>query len=177
MSELLFDGKKVYFSGSIKGAPEPDPHFAWKLVQYIGERGADVLSEHVVARSQAEMDQIRALRSGLEMQEMLADPEPWFRVSDQDNIWVDEATHMVALVNAPSHGVGMEIGRAILKPERGLNRTPVLALIHRNLLDSLSYMIRGISPEKAAFQLRTYQDLAEAQAHTHDFLLETQLHS
>ena len=45
-----FTGKKVYYSGSISGVPEPDPEFAWKLVRYMIDNGADVLSERVAAR-------------------------------------------------------------------------------------------------------------------------------
>lgn len=169
--ERPFEGTKVYFSGSIKGAPEADPHFAWHLVQYMGQKGADVLSEHVAGRSQAEMDAIRAVRTGQIIQEMLEKPVPWIDIRRQDNIWVDEATHMVALVNAPSLGVGMELERTILKPSRGLNLTPILALMHEDLLGQLSYMVRGITPEEAAFHLRTYRDLEEAQSHIDGFLM------
>lgn len=168
--ERPFEGRKVYFSGSIKGAPEREPHFAWELVRFMGEGGADVLSEHVAARTQQERDFVRAARTGKLLDEMLAEPEPWWDIRRQDNVWVDEATHVVALVNAPSLGVGMEIERAILKPSRGLNETPILALIHAELLESLSYMVRGITSEEAAFQLRTYYDLAEAQAVVTEFL-------
>ena len=165
-----FHGRKVYFSGSIKGAPEPDPHFAWKLVQYMAHGGADVLSEHVAARSRDEMDTVYAARTGQVIQEMLAEPEPWWGIREQDNAWVDEASHMVALVNAPSLGVGMEIERALTKPHRGLNETPILGLIHADLLDSLSYMVRWISSEEAAFQLQEYTSLHDAQRHVGRFL-------
>lgn len=169
--ERPFEGKKVYFSGSIKGATEADPHFAWHLVQYMGQKGANVLSEHVAARTREEMDEIRAARTGQIIEEMLAQPEPWFDIRRQDNEWVDQATHVVALVNAPSLGVGMEIERAILKPERGLPLTPILALMHEDLLGRLSYMVRGITPEEADFHLKLYSTLPEAQKHIDNFLL------
>jgi len=171
--EMPFKDLKVYYSGSIKGAPEAEPDFPWQLVQYMGKGGADVLSEHVAARSQQEMDEIRAKRWGMEIQEMLSQPEPWFGIRKKDIEWVDEATHVVALVNAPSHGVGMEIERAILKPERGLNETPILCLVHEQMIDKLSYMIRGVAEsESPTFQLETYTSLEDAKAIIHDFLTD-----
>ncbi|MEK7526093.1 MAG: hypothetical protein AAB546_01285, partial [Patescibacteria group bacterium] len=102
----------------------------------------------------------------------LAKPEPWLLIRKQDNEWVDQATHLVAVVNAPSHGVGMEIERAILKPQRGLNETPILCLIHETLLDKLSFMVRGVSEdEHPSFHLKTYTNLQEAQNTVHDFLI------
>ncbi len=171
LAENPYQGLKVYFSGSIRGVPEPDPEFAWQLVQFMASGGADVLSEHVAARSQQEMDSIRARRIGLTIQEMLADPEPWFLIREQDIDWVDEATHVVALVNAPSHGVGMEIQRALDKPAMGMNRTPILALIHENLLEPMSRMVRGVRPTKhPEYFLKTYQSLTDAQTATDQFL-------
>ncbi len=170
-NNVPFYGRLVYFSGSIKGAPESDPEFAWKLVQYMGINGADVLSEHVAARNQEEMDQIRARRTGQEIQEMLAQQEPWFGIRKKDTEWVDQASHVVALVNAASHGVGMEIERAILKPRMGLNVTPILCLVHEQVLDRLSYMIKGVSKEECpVFYLNTYTDIKNAQSIVYSFL-------
>jgi hypothetical protein len=75
---------------------------------------------------------------------------------------------VVALVNGPSHGVGMEIERALLKPERGLPLTPILCLIRADLLEKLTWMIRGIKQE--GFYLKTYTDLDSAQKIIFDFL-------
>ncbi len=166
-----FEGLKVYYSGSIKGTPELDPQFPWKLVQYMSENGADVLSEHVAARSQLEMDEIRARRIGISIQEYNEDPHPWVAVRRQDIAWVDQATHLVALVNAPSLGVGMEIQRALDKPKMGLNKTLILCLIQEEIAPRLSFMVRGITSEESPeFQLQTYQNLQQAQSHIFDFL-------
>lgn len=174
--EKPFEGLQVYYSGSIKGVPEAEPDFPWQLVQYMGKGGADVLSEHVAARNQQEMDEIRARRWGMEVQEMLAQPEPWFGIRRNDIEWVDQVTHVVALVNAPSHGVGMEIERAILKPERGLNETPILCLVHKQMLDKLSFMVRGVTEDESPrFQLRTYSHLEDAKIVIHDFLTDNKL--
>jgi hypothetical protein len=168
-SEKPFHDKIVYYSGSIKGAPELDPDFAWKLVQFMSENGADVLSEHVAARDMEEMDRIRAARLGERFhREIKNHPEPHIGIRRLDLEWVEAATHMVALVNAPSHGVGIEIEHAILKPQLGLNFTPILCLIHEDNLDKLSPMIRGVVEE--GFYISTYSDLISAQENIHDFL-------
>ncbi|OGM09117.1 hypothetical protein A2Z67_05925 [Candidatus Woesebacteria bacterium RBG_13_36_22] len=170
-AERIFDGKRVYYSGSIKGAPEIEPDFAWQLVQYMIENGANVLSEHVAARNQQEMDEVRARNLGMSVQEMLKQPEPWFGIRRQDLKWVEEATHVVAVVNAPSHGVGMELQHAILKPRLGLNVTPMLCLVHEQLNDKLSFMVRGVSKnESPYFFLETYKDLEAAKSSVEKFL-------
>lgn len=165
---------KVYFSGSIRGVPEPDPEFAWKLVRFMATGGADVLSEHVAARNQIEMDTIRARRIGLTIKAMLSQPEPSIPIRRQDIKWVDQATHFVALVNAASHGVGMEIQRALDKPAMGLNRTPILSLIHESLFEPMSMMVRGVDPiESPQYYLKTYASLLDAQITVDQFLRGT----
>jgi len=160
---MKFDDKiKVYFSGSIKGTPEPDLEFAWKLVRYMDEIGVDVLSEHVAGRNREEMDSVFAIRTGKTIEELQKDSEPWFGIRKQDMEWVDEATHVVALVNAPSFGVGMELQRALE------NKTPILCLVSEDSFSKLSYMIRGITQEY--FLLKTYKNLDEAKAHIYSFL-------
>lgn len=171
-NEKPFIGMKIYYSGSIKGVPETDPDFAWNLVQFMKSGGANVLSEHVAARNQHEMDEVRAKNVGMDITEMLSLPDPWIFVRKKDIKWVDEATHVVALVNSPSHGVGMEIERAILKPERGLNETPILCLVHEQLINKISFMLRGVSKEECPkFSLRTYSSMEEAKNIINDFLI------
>ena len=137
----------------------------------MSQNGADVLSEHVAARNQEEMNEIRARRIGITIQQLKDDPKPWINIRHQDMKWVDEATHFVALVNSPSHGVGMEIQRAIDKPKLGMNETPILCLIHSEMFSKLSFMIRGVAPEESSvFQIRIYKNLEQAQEYIFDFL-------
>jgi hypothetical protein len=168
--EKPFEGTKVYYSGSIRGVANPETDFAYKLVNHMLENGADVLSEHVGARTQEEMDEVFLRRSGMDRRTI---EEPWFTAREVDMKWVDEATHLVALVNGPSHGVGMEIERAILKPERGLNQTPILCLVQEDLTDKLTWMVKGISKEESpTFSLKTYTDLEDAREKISIFLTE-----
>ncbi len=165
----IFSGLNIYYSGSIRGVPESDPEFPWKLVQFMIQNGADVLSEHVAARNKDEMVKIFAKRSGHNRYEEI---EPWWIAREVDMRWVDEATHVVALVNGSSHGVGMELERAIHKPERGLNETPILCLIREDLLPGLSSMIRGVSKkEHPKFYIKTYSDFKSATDLINEFLL------
>lgn len=174
--EKPFAGTFVYYSGSIKGVKETDPDFAWQLVQYMSKQGTDVLSEHVAARTLEEMETIRARRCGLNIDELLLIKQSeqgskFLRQKDLE--WVHQATHVVALVNGPSHGVGMEIQEALRKPQLGFNHTPILCLVHQDILQSLSGMVKGISPEvdgEIEFYLKTYKDLSEAKLIIHDFL-------
>jgi len=170
----VFKDLKVYYSGSIKGVPEKDPEFAWKLIQYLIENGANVLSEHVSGRNREEMDQILAKKTGKTIEEIKNDPQPQFTIRSQDLKWVDEATHMVALVNSPSLGVGMEIQRAIDKSKLGMNETPILCLVREDISSKLSFMVSGISSQESPkFKLSVYKDLEEAKKHIFDFLSET----
>ncbi len=175
-SEKPFAETKVYYSGSIKGVKETAPDFPWQLVQYIIEQGADVLSEHVAARTLEEMEIIRARKCGLDIDKLLLikQSEQWSRFLRQKDLeWVHQATHIVALVNGPSHGVGMEIQEALRKPQLGFNLTPILCLVHKDMINSLSGMVKGICPEvdgQVIFSLRTYQDLDEAKKIVYEFL-------
>lgn len=163
-----FSRKKIYYSGSIQGIKNLEPNFAWELVQFMISHGADVLSEHVAGRNQAELDEIFTKRSGY-VRKKLDNPEEIARKVDMG--WVDEATHLIALVNGPSHGVGMEIERALHKPSRGLNETPILCLVHEGLYNKLSWMIKGVIKDEAPqFRLTTYTDLKNAKEIVREFL-------
>ena len=86
--------------------------------------------------------------------------------------WVDEATHMVALVDSPSLGVGMEIERAVEKPHRGLKKTKILCLVQKDLLESLSYMVRGVTKKEASeYNLKPYNNLEDAKRLVYKFLI------
>jgi len=172
--EKVFKDLKVYYSGSVKGVPEKDPEFVWELVQYLIKNGADVLSEHVSGRNQEEKDQIFAKNTGKTIKEIKNDSQLQFTIRSQDIKWVDQATHVIALVNSPSLGVGMEIQRAIDKTKLGMNETPILCLVRQDIFPKLSFMIKGISSQESPkFKLSVYKDLEEAKKHIFNFLSET----
>lgn len=168
MNKKPFRGKRVYFSNSVTGVPDVNRDFGWKLVRYMKKNGAEVLSDFVGARSRKEH-----IKMFLEKTDFNRDkePNPWFFVRKTDTELVDIATHVVAIVNGPSYGVGMEIERAILKPQRGLGETPILCLVREDLLKDLSFMIRGVSRQEAPkFRLRTYKNLNEAENIISEFI-------
>lgn len=171
LENLPYAGKIVYYSGTIKGAPELDPELPWQIVRFMAKGGAYVNSEHVAARSKAEMDEIRARNVGTTVEKLLAEANPWFGIRKQDIAWVDESSHIVSLVNAASTGVGTEIQRALDWWYFRRQVKPILSLIHQDRLDSLSYMIRGINRvEHPAFNLKAYQDNDQALYHVDQFL-------
>lgn len=159
-----FERLKVYYSGSINGATEPDPDFSRKLVEYIVDGGGNVLSEHVSIRDPQQKDETFLKKSGIDIRHVSLE-EKRVIVRHQDLKWIDESDKVVVLANAPSHGVGIEIHESIIKEK------PVLCLIREDLFPKLSFMISGITPEEAPkFQLRTYHDLEQAKQHIFDFL-------
>jgi len=173
--ENIFKGIKIYYSGSIQGAAEMDREFPKKLVQFMQENGANVLSNHVALGDQKKANELLGQQIGIDF-ESISIEEKAKIIRHQDMAWVDEATHVVALVNSPSHGVGTEIQRALDKEKMGMNKTPILCLIKDDLKDKLSFMISGINTnESDVFYLRTYQNLEEAQKHIFDFLGKNRL--
>lgn len=160
-----FTGARVYFSGAIRGATLPFPDVTRRITRFLMQRGAEVLSEHVGADTLGARNHTFLARTGIDLTAVSA---PWEVVRRIDTGWVDSATHLIAVVDGPSHGVGMEIERALLKPERGLARTPILCLVHEELLEDLSWMIRGVS--SVDFHLQTYKDVDGAERLVGDFL-------
>ncbi|MCX6705336.1 MAG: hypothetical protein NT162_03310 [Candidatus Woesebacteria bacterium] len=168
--EKPFSGMKVYYSDSIKGIKNNDPEFAWDLVRFMTAGGADVLSEHVAGRTRDERNDIFLKRSGYDRRTI---DNPWFIGRKVDLEWVDAATHLIAVVDGPSHGVGMEIQRALDKPKMGLPKTPILCLVREENLENVTWMIRGISnSDSDSFELRSYTDGEDAKDIIYDFLLK-----
>lgn len=173
MAPKQFSECKVYYSGSIRGVPSADPEFPRQLVQYMIDNGADVLSEHVAARNDQERVAIFARRSGIDLLS-LSVPDRGKTARRVDLEWVRQATHVVAIVDSPSLGVGMELQYALDKPLRGLNRTPVLCLARHELLrdNRLSNMVIGVSVEESpVFYVKGYDNLGEAKETVSEFLL------
>jgi hypothetical protein len=167
-AERPFEGKEVYFSGPISAAGNSDLNLNWDLVQFMKDGGAHVLSEHVGGRSFDERNDIFLKNFGRDRR---MEPEPWFFVRGIDIAKVDAATHVVAIVNKPSLGIGIEVQRAIDKPKMGLNSTPILCLIQEEVLDELSFMVRGISREENPdFFLEIYKDDKDARKKIFNFL-------
>lgn len=86
--------------------------------------------------------------------------------------WVDECDYLIAVVDGPSHGVGMEIMRALMKEERGLNKTQILCLVHKETYPRLSWMIRGVPENYKNFSLEKYTNLKDAISLVEDFILK-----
>ncbi len=157
-----FQGKKVYFSAPIRGAREETPDLPKDLVEFMKKKGANVLSEFVVADFGEEMDKVLFKTTGIKFNET---EEPWVIARKIDFQWVDEANYLVAEVTSPSIGVGMEIQRAKDKKDLGLNHTKILCLCKQEVIDNdeLSWMIKGVTPkEHKDFYLVGYKTLSGA---------------
>ncbi len=173
--EKPFEGKKVYYSGSIRGIANSDPNFAWNLVQHMINNGANVLDEHVGARNREEMAEIFYKRSGIEIGAIEDKKEKAKVARRQDLKWDEEDDYLVALVTSPSLGVGIEIQHAILKPRLGLNKTPILFLVDRKVVDAdmLSNMVTGIDSEaeNVDYEIGIYENEEDAKRIITEFLI------
>lgn len=162
-----FKNKNIYYSGSIRGIIA-DPEIGKKIVTFLTENGAYVSSAHVAASSKEEMNRVFFERSG---KPPINNSTPSELAYEVDMKWVDEASHLIAIVDGPSFGVGMEIMRALKKPQCGLNSTPVLCLVNKDNLDKLSKMIRGANFEFGdMIQVRTYKDFKDTKKIITEFL-------
>ncbi|HYK08924.1 MAG TPA: hypothetical protein VEW42_05485 [Candidatus Eisenbacteria bacterium] len=174
--EQPFRGIKLYFSGSIGGIEEADYELPEQLTGYMQEKGATILDPQVAISARRKPDEFRSAMLGVqgissEEWDQLSPQEKDLRIYRKDMSLVDQATHVVALVNGISFGVGMELQRALDKPTLGKNLTPILGLIHTDNIDELSYrMIRGAAQKYPHFQLKTYASFEDATRAIHEFL-------
>jgi len=89
---------KIYFSGSIRGGRQ-DADLYKRLIDELKRHGT-VLTEHIGSHT---IDHSKTDR----------------HIHDEDMAWLRESDIVIAEVSTPSLGVGYEIGRAILRWERG----------------------------------------------------------
>lgn len=175
--ERPFEEKTVYFSGSIGGFGEVTSEFPEQLTAYMLGLGADILDPHVAISAKRKPDEFMAsmLRShGLSQEEWhrLSQQEKDLKIYEGDIAMVDRASHVVALVNGASFGVGMELQRALNKPALGQPLTPILGLVQKDQYDHLSLMVRGAAQKYPNFHLKTYASLTEAKQAIHEFLIK-----
>ena len=155
---MPFKGLKVYISTSLRGGLDPDFKLVQELAEYLKAKGAKILDEHVVKDKEQSFETLKR-RVKEDGEKLLYPEQPWFDIRRFDTKWVDEADLLIAFVNNPSLGVGMEIERALLRVERGLKPIPIICLVRKEKLDSLSWMVRGIKEEN--FYLIPYENSKE----------------
>lgn len=166
--EKPFQGKVVYFSASIRGALHPNPEVGYEIARLMVEGGAEVLDVVASGRNPEERIKIFIQENGFDPN---GDKDSWLKIEEMDVQMVDRSTHMVAIVDGPSHGVGNEIQRAVDNFEFGKRRTEILCLIQENGLESLSWMLRG-KLRYPNFQLKTYKDVEDAKRIVAGFLTQ-----
>ncbi len=167
----IFEGKRIYFSAPIKGVPNSNPYFIESIVKYLKDNGAVVLSEHVAGKNDEERNSMFIKESGINRL-ILENPSPVIRQTDIS--WVDEAGYLIAIVDTPSIGVGMEIQRALDKHKMGMNLTPVLCLVSEDRWEKeLSNMVKGISKtDSPSAEVMKYVSTDHAKRVARGFLLK-----
>lgn len=170
-SENLFQGKVIYYSGSIRGH-DADKELAYRIVAFMQENGANVLDPHVAARNAEERSRLFYETSGINIAAIKSRTKRAMVARKQDLEWVDKASHLVALVTDPSLGVGIEIEHTITKPRLGLNKTPMLFLVSEEIYkqDKFSNMILGINPREADYAVGVYKTEEDIQWMITEFL-------
>jgi len=167
-TERPFEGKDIYFSNSMQGVQNQELDFGWHVVQYLLENGANVLDQHVGGRNDKERDELFFKDNGFHLDR---GDKPWIAVEQADIKLVDKASHIVAFVDGPSHGVGSEVQRAIDLTEFGISRKEILCLIREDCLGGLSWMIKGKeSPKYSNLHLKVYKDIEDAKSKIFNFL-------
>src|SRR5216117_256840 len=89
--------RKVYFCGSIRGGRSLQPLYA-SIVDFLAQRGYDVLTSHVAARDVIAEEQ----REGGDAAQ----------IYERDIRWLLECDLVIAEVSIPSLGVGVEVATA-----------------------------------------------------------------
>lgn len=88
---------------------------ATKVVNFMKQNGAIILSEHVAATDDMKIsDKMFLENTGIDKSKYI-EPELSQLIREADMKWIDECTHFVALLTGTAFGVGMEIERALLK--------------------------------------------------------------
>ena len=82
-------------------------------------------------------------------------------IYELDSYLVDQATHMIIILDKTSFGVAMELEKALLKPARGLQKTKILGIIHKDNYAKLSKMVEGSAEKYDNFTIVQYTDIKE----------------
>jgi 2'-deoxynucleoside 5'-phosphate N-hydrolase len=135
---------KIYFACSISGGRKDEKAYQY-LVKSLLEMGVDVPTAHIA-------------ETGIEIIDGQENPQDIYQ---RDVNWIEESDLLVAEVSTPSHGVGYEVGYALLLGK------PVLCLYDQEAV--VSKMITG-NPHPL-LSVRPYQDLQEADDILRTYLL------
>ncbi len=148
--------KTIYFSASLSGVKNVPTDFLKHIVESMKNEGYKVLSEHIVHGITEENFRVLSKNSGKRIPQREGYES---EIRSSDISWVDQADYVVALVDSPSHGVGMELERALLRPERGLPIVPILCLVRTDNYPQLTPMIKGVRAPN--FSIVQYADSAD----------------
>lgn len=147
--------KKLYLAAPITSADIELKKQIRIIVDDLIDSGIDVLDEFVKGNDLNEILDIIERRTGVRRDKA---PDPHLVTYQQDTGWLKEATHFVALVDNPSHGVGMEIMFVKLRPLLGLNPIPAMLLVKSGNIEKVSSLVKGcVSDNPENFCLQEYK--------------------
>ncbi len=151
---------KVYFAGSITGDRSKAGNFKY-IISYMQQLGVKVLTEHF-GLDNPNMRLAEIINKKYE--DLTAED-----IERQDTAWIDECTHVVAEISAPSTGTGREVEYARSKHLYGHVPAKVLCLYAAD--SNPTKMITGMTPERYPnVTVRGYKDLEDVHDILKDFL-------
>ena len=165
--------KVVYISMSITNGIIKD--LPLKIAKWVEDAGGIVNDKHVIYAGHDEtlrkkyMQEYAKKYFGLDLQTLKGE-EIYRFIYNIDTLLVDQATHIIALLDKPSSGVAMEIQHALTKPARGLPQTKILGLVHKDNYSKVSGMLKGAVHMYENFEIKIYQTPEAIQKFIKDFL-------
>jgi hypothetical protein len=152
---------KVYFAAAITGDRSRAPIFK-EVIEYMQKLGAQVLTEHFALENP---NLFLATFLKKDYKDLTAED-----IEKQDTAWIDEATHVVAEISAPSTGTGREVEYARSKHLYGKTKAQILCLYQTD--SKATKMIMGMTPERYPnVKVFAYKDLEDIKKVLKDFLI------
>lgn len=165
--------KIVYISMSITNGVTKD--LPLKIAEWVEQSGGVVNDKHVIYAGHSEVLRQKYMQEyaekyfSLDLQTLKGE-EIYSFIYNIDTLLVDQATHIIALLDKPSSGVAMEIQHALTKLDRGLPQTRILGLAHKDNYSKVSGMLKGASHVYDSFEIKIYQTPEDIQKFIKDFL-------
>ncbi len=163
---------RIFYGAAIQGERDRGERASLHrtLIDIIKAEGNEIVGEHTTGRNIAEtaahLKKIIPNLPETDRERRIAVRNKMIEYIESD---IDAA---IFEVSTPSHGTGMEIAHAYLRPRMGIREIPILTLYqHDYWPHKLSTMVQGLSTEAFPnIQQREYRNTEEAAQYVQEFL-------
>ena len=169
--------KIVYISTSISDGIVKD--IPLQIADWVEKLGGIVNNKHVIYAghdkilSEKYTQEYAKKYFDLELQNLKKRIQSASFIYRLDTLLVDQATHLIALLDKTSSGVAIEIEHALTKPARGLPQSKILGLVHKDNYLKVSGMLRGSTQVYKNFEIKVYKNIKDIQNLVVNFLQQT----